>query len=54
MGILLSAIVHKVFGLIETEVDFAEEIKKGNLSAAIVIGTFLLGICFIIARAVGS
>ena len=54
MGILLSAIGYKLFDWIEFKIDFAEEIKKGNLAAAVVIGMFLLGICFIIGRAVGS
>jgi uncharacterized membrane protein YjfL (UPF0719 family) len=54
LGIILSFVGYKVFDLIETKIDFAEEIKKGNLAAAVVIGTFLMGICFIIGRAVGS
>ena len=54
LGILLSVIDDKVFDLIDTKIDVAEEIRKGNMSAAVVIGTFLLGVCFIIARAVGS
>ena len=32
----------------------ADEIKKGNVAAAIVIGSFMIGICYIIGRAVGS
>lgn len=54
VGILLSVIGYKLFDLIETKIDFAEEIKKGNTAAAIVIAGFLLGICFIIGRAIGS
>ncbi len=54
MGILMSAFGYKLFDLIETKIDFAEEIKKGNIAAAIVIAGFLMGICFIIGRTVGS
>ena len=54
LGIVLSAVGYKLFDIIETKIDFAEEIKKGNVAAGIVIGAFLVGICFIIGRAVGS
>ncbi|MGC4031645.1 MAG: DUF350 domain-containing protein [Tepidisphaeraceae bacterium] len=54
MGIILAFVAYKLFDIIETKIDFVEEIKKGNLSAAIVISAFLLGICFIIGRAIGS
>ncbi len=54
LGIVMSVIGYKLFDLIETRIDFADEIKKGNTAAAIVIGAFLIGICFIIGRAVGS
>jgi uncharacterized membrane protein YjfL (UPF0719 family) len=54
VGIILSALGYKLFDLIETKIDFAEEIKKGNIAAAMVIAAFLIGICFIIGRAIGS
>lgn len=54
LGIVLSYIGYKVFDTIETKIDFADEIKKGNVAVAIVIGSFLIGICFITGRAVGS
>ena len=54
LGILLSIVGYKAFDIIETRIDFAEEIKKGNVAAAIVIGAFLIGICIVVGRAVGS
>jgi len=54
LGVLLCAGGYKLFDLIETKVDFAEEIRKGNLAAAIVVASFLAGICYIIGRTVGS
>jgi uncharacterized membrane protein YjfL (UPF0719 family) len=54
LGILLGAFGYKLFDLIETKVDFAEEIKKENMAAAVVVAAFLLGICYIIGRTVGS
>ena len=54
MGIIMSVLGYKLFDLVERRIDFAEEIRKGNVAAAIVVGAFLIGICFIIGRAVGS
>ena len=54
VGILMAALGYKLFDWIETKIDFAAEIKNGNIAAAIVVGSFLLGICFIIGRTVGS
>ena len=54
LGILMSALGYKLFDLIETKVDFAEEIKKGNMAAAVVVASFLAGVCYIIGRTVGS
>lgn len=54
IGIIMSAIGYRLFDIIETKINFAEEIKKGNVAAAIVIAGFLLGICFVIGRTVGS
>lgn len=54
LGIVMSVIGYKLFDFVEFKIDFAEEIKKGNVAAAVVVGCFLLGICFIIGRTVGS
>jgi uncharacterized membrane protein YjfL (UPF0719 family) len=54
LGILMAAGGYKLFDIIETKIDFAAEIKNGNIAAAIVVGSFLMGICFIIGRSVGS
>jgi len=54
LGILLSVVGYKLFDLIETKVDFADEIKKGNIAAAVVVAGFLIGVCTIIAHAVGG
>jgi uncharacterized membrane protein YjfL (UPF0719 family) len=54
LGVLLCSLGYKLFDLIETKVDFAEELKKGNMAVAVVVAGFLLGICFIIGRTVGG
>ena len=40
LGILMTVVGYKLFDLIETKIDFADEIRKGNVAAAIVIGAF--------------
>jgi uncharacterized membrane protein YjfL (UPF0719 family) len=54
LGILMSALGYKLFDLIDTKVDFAEEIRKGNMAAAVVVASFMIGICYIIGRTVGN
>jgi uncharacterized membrane protein YjfL (UPF0719 family) len=54
LGIILAFVGYKLFDVVETKIDFVEEIKKGNMAAAVVIAAFLVGICFIIGRAIGS
>jgi Domain of Unknown Function (DUF350). len=54
LGIVLSIVGYFLFDLVEMRIDFAGEIRKGNIAAAIVIAAFIVGICFIVGRAVGS
>jgi uncharacterized membrane protein YjfL (UPF0719 family) len=54
LGIVLSIAGYFLFDLVEMRIDFAREIKNGNIAAAIVIAAFIVGICFIVGRAVGS
>ena len=54
LGIVLSVVGYFVFDLVEWRINFAEEIRKGNVAAAIVVAGFILGICFIVGRAIGS
>lgn len=54
LGIVLSGVAYFLFDLVEVRIDFTEEIKKGNIAASVVIAAFVLGVCFIVGRAVGS
>ena len=54
VGVVLSIIGYFLFDLVEWRIDFAAEIKKGNIAASIVVAAFIIGICFIVGRAVGS
>lgn len=53
LGILLAILGFKLFDWV-IPADIHDEIfKKNNLAAAIVTGAFLIGICIVIAAAIG-
>jgi putative membrane protein len=52
LAILLVIAGYKIFDIVLTRLDFDEEIKKGNLAMGIVIGSFILGLCYVIAHVV--
>ncbi|MES2705986.1 MAG: DUF350 domain-containing protein [Verrucomicrobiota bacterium] len=54
LAILLVVVGYKLFDLILTKIDFDEELKKGNLSMAIVIAAFIGGLCYVIGQVVSS
>lgn len=54
LGIVLSIVGYFLFDLVEWRIDFAEEIRKGNIAAAVVVAAFVIGVCFIVGRAIGS
>ena len=54
LGIILCIFGYKLFDWVEFKIDFADEIRKGHIAVAIMVGGFLIGICIIIGRAVGS
>lgn len=54
LGIALLVFGYKLFDWIETKIDFADEIRKGNVAVGITVGAFLLGVAIIVGRAIGS
>ena len=54
LGIVLAIAGYFIFDIAEFRINFADEIKKGNFAAAMVVAAFILGICFIVGRAIGS
>jgi putative membrane protein len=54
-GILAIALVvfgYKVFDKLTPKLPFDDSLRSGNIAAAIVIGSFILGICYVIAHVV--
>lgn len=54
LAIVLVVTGYKLFDLILTKIDFDEELKKGNLSMAIVIAAFIGGLCYVIGQVVSA
>ena len=52
LGIGLLVLGYFVFDILVKKVDFSEELKKGNVSVAVVVAAFLLGLSYIVAHVV--
>lgn len=51
LGVVLMWLAYRVFDRLTPEVDFAEELKKGNVAVAIFIAAHFLSIAVIVGRA---
>ena len=54
IAILLVVVGYKVFDKLTPKLDFDDLLNKGNLAMAIVIGSFILGLCHVVARVVAA
>jgi len=54
VAILLVVVGYKVFDKLTPKLDFDDLINKGNLAMAIVIGSFILGLCHVVAKVVSA
>ena len=51
LGVALMWVAYRVFDRLTPDVDFAEELKKGNVAVAIFIAALFLSIAIIVGRA---
>jgi uncharacterized membrane protein YjfL (UPF0719 family) len=51
LGVILMWFAYRVFDMLTPKVDFAEELKKGNVAVAIFIGALFISIALIIGNA---
>ncbi|GDX86236.1 MAG: hypothetical protein CK531_11185 [Gemmatimonadetes bacterium] len=51
LGVVLMWFAYRVFDILTPKVDFAEELKKGNVAVAIFIGALFISIALIIGNA---
>jgi putative membrane protein len=54
VAIFLVVLGYKVFDKLTAKLDFDDLIIKGNIAMAIVIGSFILGLCHVVARVVSA
>ncbi|MEI6713692.1 MAG: DUF350 domain-containing protein [Verrucomicrobiota bacterium] len=52
VGILLSVIGYKIFDAV-IPVSFSKELQNGNIAIGILCGSIVIGICHVIAAALG-
>jgi putative membrane protein len=54
LAILLIVFGYKVFDKLTPRLDFDDLLNKGNIAMGIVIGSFILGLCYVVARVVAA
>ena len=54
LAILLVVVGYKVFDKLTPKMDFDDLLNKGNIAMAIVIGSFILGLCLVVAKVVSA
>jgi len=54
MAILLIVIGYVTFDKLTPKLNFDELLNKGNMALAIVVGSFILGLCYVVGRVVSA
>ena len=54
VAILLIIIGYVTFDKLTPRLDFNDLLNKGNLAMAVVIGSFMLGLCYVVGRVVSA
>ena len=54
VAILLVILGYVTFDKLTPKLDFSDLLNKGNVAMAIVVGSFILGLCHVIARVVSA
>jgi uncharacterized membrane protein YjfL (UPF0719 family) len=54
VAILLIIVGYTLFDKLTPRLNFSELLNKGNVALAIVVGSFILGLCFVIGRVVSA
>lgn len=53
LGVVLMYVSYRVIDRLTPQVDFPEELKRGNVAVAIFIGALFIAIAIIVGRALG-
>ncbi len=54
IAILLIVLGYITFDKLTPKLDFSDLLNKGNMALAIVVGSFILGLCYVIGRVVAA
>jgi len=54
VAILLIVLGYVTFDKLTPKLDFNDLLNKGNMALAIVMGSFMLGLCYVIGRVVAA
>lgn len=54
IAILLIVLGYITFDKLTPRLDFSELLNKGNMATGIVIGSFILGLCYVVGRVVAA
>ncbi len=54
VAILLIIVGYIAFDKLTPKLDFSDLLNKGNVAMAIVVGSFIIGLCYVIGRVVAA
>jgi putative membrane protein len=54
IAILLIVLGYVTFDKLTPKLDFSDLLNKGNVAMAIVVGSFIIGLCYVIGRVVAA
>jgi putative membrane protein len=54
VAILLIVLGYITFDKLTPRLDFSDLLNKGNVAMAIVVGSFILGLCYVVGRVVAA
>lgn len=54
IAILLIVLGYVTFDKLTPKLDFNDLLNKGNMALAVVVGSFILGLCYVIGRVVAA
>jgi putative membrane protein len=54
VAVLLIVVGYVTFDKLTPKLDFNDLLSKGNVAMAIVVGSFILGLCYVVGRVVAA
>jgi putative membrane protein len=54
VAIILVVLGYVIFDKLTPKLDFSDLINKGNMAMGVMVGSFILGLCYVIGRVVSA